>query len=570
MALRNTEAYDAEDDEQQHHHMLDPSNFFASQRPLAHQQPAFIPELDVETSQRANSNRGGQAPSVTVNSFGRFAESSAMPITANNPSFFHALAQQLSSAPQIYGDEPSSFPAFSVSSSFPGSHYDANDLASNSPVTERCPQFGLGRQHISTPVAHAGNPSALAPSATPQPSLHAAREPPVTDPHTELSQRRFSMPTLHAGSLGNPPAFAPSAAPQPPFLHTTFPTPHAGNPSNPPAFAPSAAPQPPFLHTAFPTPHAGNPSNPPAFAPSAALEPTLSHAPDNQTSSLVIRTVRGRHKRAEATDSLSQPALPAPTSELLSQVVPVRPLSSITKDERGIITARTREIITLDMVSSHAVKVDPERETMLREAIRLGLQSVTGLSVVTQPDWLRKEALRTLNVVFHMWKDVAFPHLSWTLSMHIGHNIPPLRLRDVDAGLPEKTTTHDNDNPIQPEESISFCANRATELLRDLTYIRDTTEHDYFTSEYFHQLIIDCAFVKPPRLCIHLAPEHLQDMLDNLFAFGGAAVAANVRDFIEGVPKKMRTNPVRAAYLNKVQFSIARRGFAKLGWRSTV
>lgn len=166
------------------------------------------------------------------------------------------------------------------------------------------------------------------------------------------------------------------------------------------------------------------------------------------------------------------------------------------------------------------------RQALIEDAMFTGMTSMSGIAIVHRPPSLRKETTRTINNTLHQWKQYTDPHAQSTLGLRRSYGDA-----DSSPSAPEEETEE------QREEEKAFRSERVAFLLQNLNYLRKKQEPTFplFSAHFFHSLIIDHLYIRTPtagRLIDHTAP-HVA--LDNLFAFGAAAIAASLRDYQEGV-----------------------------------
>ena len=158
-------------------------------------------------------------------------------------------------------------------------------------------------------------------------------------------------------------------------------------------------------------------------------------------------------------------------------------------------------------------------KALILTAISKAIQSLAGRSNASYPSRIRKATMSTINVVLHQWKQYANPHLFLTLRL-----------------WPRFRGQAEVDRIISEDDRKESRAERAKFLLEDMNFLKDAQDPGafHFSAKFFHDLVADHLFVHPPRLgefVDRTAPQH---MLDNLFALGAAAIAASVREWVEG------------------------------------
>ena len=78
-------------------------------------------------------------------------------------------------------------------------------------------------------------------------------------------------------------------------------------------------------------------------------------------------------------------------------------------------------------------------------------------------------------------------------------------------------------------------------MLSSFDFLRDSTDHLFFSSLFFHNFIIDILFLTPQKLWSFV----LDDDLDHVFGLGGTAIAAALRDFHDGFYVKLDSSAVQ-------------------------
>ena len=63
------------------------------------------------------------------------------------------------------------------------------------------------------------------------------------------------------------------------------------------------------------------------------------------------------------------------------------------------------------------------------------------------------------------------------------------------------------------------------------SFLQESLEEDNFTAAMFHHMVIHRVFECKPELWLHINVNAPHDALDNLFALGAAAIAANIRNY---------------------------------------
>lgn len=130
---------------------------------------------------------------------------------------------------------------------------------------------------------------------------------------------------------------------------------------------------------------------------------------------------------------------------------------------------------------------------------------MVGVARVQQPKGMRKDVVRCLNELLHAWKDCSLMYVLSALGLRPKYGQTILSRHAV--------------------------TDRARVLLNTFTFLRASPEDDYFTAAMFHHIIIHRVFECKPELWLHIDVNAPHDALDNLFALGAAAIAANIRDY---------------------------------------
>ena len=233
------------------------------------------------------------------------------------------------------------------------------------------------------------------------------------------------------------------------------------------------------------------PFSEPYFDPSVHQQPFLHYQdtvfPTDETPSLAIN---------EPTEQLSPPP-PSPANK------PAR-LASLTKEETNQAVRHARdELMKVTITRGAIFGSNDSRDSEIKKAIRKGLRSVVGAAEVQQPKTMRKDVVRCLNELLHGWKGAAL--MCALASLQRGYDHP----------VPSRTAIVD----------------KAKDLLRTFSFLQASPEDDYFTAATFHQIIVHRVFECKPELWIHIDVNAPHNALDNMFALGAAAIAANVRDY---------------------------------------
>ncbi|KAG6371416.1 hypothetical protein JVT61DRAFT_9426 [Boletus reticuloceps] len=208
----------------------------------------------------------------------------------------------------------------------------------------------------------------------------------------------------------------------------------------------------------------------------------------------------------------------------------------------------------MEALVTHEAILGKDRTAVIKAALERASTSITGSRVKVSPK-VRKNALRPLNYMYHAWKGHCTSPTLVLLGIRPEFNQPALSKEDV-------TRT-------------------ATNLLKTFSYLRATPESEYFTANYFIQMVIHMVFECKPQMWVHINQIEPHPSLDNLFALGTAAIAANIRDYLEGTRnvqevdpkfwrvdylaartliKEIRRDPMRCAMLDIVQMWIMEQG----------
>ena len=255
--------------------------------------------------------------------------------------------------------------------------------------------------------------------------------------------------------------------------------------------------------------------------------------------------------------SPSEPGRPSALPPALPH--PAVLLAEMSKAEIKKVQLRVRSDIYQFMITEDAMPVDEERDKKIARAISTAIQSVVGNTAVVRPPSLTKHTIGAMAAMRRAFKQYAFCHI---------HKEFGLRLELGSDG-----------------SEIQHRATRVRHLLTDFNFLRDPhhPETEFFSSSFFHAFMIDILFLTPMTLwdCV---PSNNQ--LDNVFGLGSAALAATLKDFIQGyycelsdcsadkwrddylstlnLISCMRANPVRRDWLAMLQQSLMARGRAGL------
>ncbi|KAH0831331.1 hypothetical protein J3R83DRAFT_13981 [Lanmaoa asiatica] len=178
--------------------------------------------------------------------------------------------------------------------------------------------------------------------------------------------------------------------------------------------------------------------------------------------------------------------------------------ATLTKQETSRAVKHARDELLKITVTRGAIFGD-NRGSEIKKAILKGLRSVVGGVEVEQPKTMRKDVVRCLNELLHAWKDYSLPYVLSALDLRPQYG-----------------------QPMLPRTAV---ADRAKDLLNTFSFLRASPEEDYFTLGTFHQMIIHKVFECKPELWVHIDVNATHEAFGNLFSFGAAAIAANIRDY---------------------------------------
>ena len=130
---------------------------------------------------------------------------------------------------------------------------------------------------------------------------------------------------------------------------------------------------------------------------------------------------------------------------------------------------------------------------------------------------VHKNVLRPFNQMYHTWKD----HCT----------SPVLTLLGLRSEL---------NQPLLSKEDIT---RKVTNLLATFSYLRETPGDEYFTANYFIQMVTHKVFERTPLMYVHINQAKPHSSLNNLFALGTAAVTANIQDYLEGTSMRKKSAP---------------------------
>ena len=211
------------------------------------------------------------------------------------------------------------------------------------------------------------------------------------------------------------------------------------------------------------------------------------------------------------------------------------------------------------MIVEEVVPTDEEWDKKIAQAISVAIQSVIGSSAVAQLPSLQKNTIGAMAAMRQAFKQYAFCHIH------------------KEFGLRQESGSEGSE--------IQHQATRVRDLLTDFNFLRDPhhLETKFFSSSFFQNFMIDILFLTPMTLWSCIPPN---DELDNIFGLGGAALAATLKDFIQGyycelsdcradkwrddylsilnLITNMQANPVRRDWLVTLQQSLMARGRAGL------
>lgn len=178
--------------------------------------------------------------------------------------------------------------------------------------------------------------------------------------------------------------------------------------------------------------------------------------------------------------------------------------ASLTKEETLQAVKHARdELLKVTIRHGTIFGNNESRNLEIKKAIQKGLRSVVGGAKVKQPKTMRKDVVRCLNELLHAWKICGLMCALESLQREYGQPIPT------------RTTVVD----------------KTTDLLSTFSFLKTSQKEDYFTVKALHTIVVHRVFECKPELWVHIDVNAPHDALDNLFALGAAAVAANIRDY---------------------------------------
>ena len=128
-----------------------------------------------------------------------------------------------------------------------------------------------------------------------------------------------------------------------------------------------------------------------------------------------------------------------------------------------------------------------------------------------------KNMLCPFNQMYHAWKD----HCTSPV-------LTPLGLRS------------ELNQPLLSKEDIT---RKVTNLLVTFSYLWETPGNEYFTANYFIQMVTHKVFKSMPLMYVHINQAEPCSSLNNLFALGAATIVANIQDYLEGTLNTQEVSP---------------------------
>ena len=179
-----------------------------------------------------------------------------------------------------------------------------------------------------------------------------------------------------------------------------------------------------------------------------------------------------------------------------------------------VVSHAQKEIIGL-LLTQNAVPLPKDRDDMTATAACVAMQSVVGKSIAAQPKAVTKQMMEAMSAVHQSFKKYCSHNLHNQFKLH---------------------------RPVGDSWSdIDYHASRVLELLSGVDFLRDSIDHLFFSSQFFHNFIIDVLFLTSWNLWSFI----LDDDLNHVFGLGGAAIAAALRDFRDGYYLKLDSSAVQ-------------------------